>query len=298
MTIKERYNRAIESFADKLRPDPNIIAVIAYGSVVHGNPWEKSDIDCMVVVRDQKLTHKSYGMYEDDILINVDLCQRSELKRGMEKEFGGSWSHSIDATSKIIYTKDESLYEYFEECGKIGESDSDKSIFEYVNWLLGYMEKVEKWLVVKNDPRYSRYFLLKAADPLSKIELSARRIPSTRESILQAMELNPSLMNRFYTTPMTKDLGADEIIDMLKELKAYILGHVDALIRVANEFFGDGEIKTGTQISSHFGPAIHFMHSVLDFLCDYGYLAKVSQTIRLTPKGRLCAEEIAFVLNQ
>lgn len=298
MTIKERYNRAIESFTEKLRVDPNIIAVIVYGSVVHGNPWEKSDIDCTVVVRDQKLTHTHYGMYEDDILINVDLCQRSDLKRGMEKQFGGSWGHSIDATSKIVYTSDESLYEYFQECGKVGESDKDKSVFENVNYVLGCMEKVEKWLVVKDDPLYARYFLLKAAEYIAKIEVACHLIPPTRECFYQAMELNPDLINRFYTVPMTKNLSADEIRAILKELNDYILSHIDSLLRVADELFGDGEIKTGTQISKHFGPPIHFIHSTLDFLCDYGYLSKISQTIRLTPKSKLCAEEIAFVLNQ
>jgi predicted transcriptional regulator len=67
------------------------------------------------------------------------------------------------------------------------------------------------------------------------------------------------------------------------------------IINVADELFGDNEIKSGTHISNHFNSNMHMLHPILDFLCENGYLDKVSQTIRLTPKGRQSVEEIAFL---
>ena len=296
--ITKRYEAAVKSFVDKVRSDPNVIAVMVAGSVYHGTVWRKSDVDMAVVVRDQKLDRRAYGVYEDGILINVNLVPRSELKRGMEKSLGGLFGHSIDATTKVVYTSDDSLYDYVEENRTIGVSDAEKAVFTHADWLLGLMEKIEKWLVVKNDAVYARYYVLKAADAIANMEVCSRLIPPTREAILQAAELNPPLMEKFYYAPMRSPMNTKEIYALLKEMEAYVLTHMDAIMNVVNEFFGDGEIKSGTHISTHFNSDLHFLHPILDFLCDRGVLDKVSQTIRLTPKGRMTIEETAFIMQK
>ncbi len=294
--LTKRYGDAIDSFVDKIRSDPNVIAVIVYGSVSHGTLWEKSDIDMEVIVRDQKLDHKSYGISEDNILINVNLTQRSDMKRWMEKSLTGSVGHSFGATSKVVYTTDESLYEYFEEYKKVGQADVEKALFQMINWLIGIMEKIEKWLVVKNDVTYARYYVLKAADVIAQIEVCSHYQVPTREAILQARELNSALIDKFYYKPMSGEMSDPEIRELLHEMDDYIMTHIDAVLSVAEDFFGDGEIKTGTHISTHFNSSLHMMHPILDFLCDRGYLEKLSQTIRLTPKSKLAVEETALIM--
>ena len=42
--IKERYLAAVDSFVDKVRDDPNVIAVIVCGSLAYDVVWEKSDM--------------------------------------------------------------------------------------------------------------------------------------------------------------------------------------------------------------------------------------------------------------
>ena len=294
--VAKRYDAAISSFVEKIKNDPNVIAVLVAGSVYHGTVWKKSDVDMTVVVRDQKLDRRSYGVYEDNILINVYLMQRSELKRGMEKSLTGLAGHSIDATTKVVYTTDDGLYEYIEENREVGRADADKAVFSQVNWLLGIMEKIEKWLVVKNDPEYARYYVLKAADIIAQIEVASKLIPPTREAILQAAELNPALMDKFYTQPMSAKMTEQEIRALLTEMEAYIESQTEAVMSVAEEFFGDGEIKSGTHIANHFNSDMHYLHPILDYLCDRGALDKISQPMRLTPKGRLAVEEIAFIM--
>ena len=294
----KRYQAAVDSFVEKVRSDPNVIAVVVYGSVAQGTVWEKSDIDVTVVVRDQKLDHSNYGVYEDNITFGLDICQRSDLKRRMEKSLTGSVGHSLSTTSKIVYTRDDSLYEYFEENRAIGQADMEKALFDMINWLIGLMDKVEKWLVVKNDVTYARYYVLKAADVIAQIEVCSHKQVPTREAILQAAAINPALMGTFYTQPMSRHMTEPEIRDLLKKMEAYIETHLDAVLSVAKEYFGDGEIKTGTMISRYFRSDMHSLHPILDFLSEKGYLSKVSQTIRITPKSKPAVEEVAFVMPQ
>jgi predicted transcriptional regulator len=216
----------------------------------------------------------------------------------MEKSLTGSFGHSIDATTKVVYTTDESLYQYVEENRAMGQADAEKAVFSQVNGLIGIMEKIEKWLVVKKDAAYAQYYVLKAADYIARIEVCSRNLVPTREAILQAGELNPSLIEKFYLRPMSGPMTEKEIYAILKEMDAYIKTHIDAVMNVAKDFFGDGEIKTGTHISTHFRMDMHMLHPILDFLCDNGHLEKISQTIRLTPKGRMAVEEIAFIMQE
>jgi len=291
-----RFRAAVDSFVDKVRDDPNVIAVIIYGSVAQGTAWEKSDIDVTVVVRDQKLVNTDYGIYEDNITFGLDICQRSELKRWMEKSFGGSFGHSINATSKIVFTRDDSLYEYFEDVKKIGRADRDRCVFEMVNGLLGMMAKIEKWLVVRHDVTYAQLYVLKAAEEIARLEVVSKGDVPTREAILQAAAVNPCLMETFYNAPMSHPMTEQEIRALLEKMEEYIQTHMGAVLSVAEDYFGDGEIKTGTMVSKHFHTNMHYMHSILDYLCEKGYLDKISQTIRITPKSKLAVEEVAYIM--
>jgi predicted nucleotidyltransferase len=111
--MTQRYQAAADSFVDKVKSDPNVVAIIICGSLAYDQVWERSDIDMTLVVRDQVLKNDSYCIVEDDITINVALVVRSGFKRYLDSIHGGSIMHSYFARGKFLYCTDESLYEYF-----------------------------------------------------------------------------------------------------------------------------------------------------------------------------------------
>ena len=293
--LAARYDAAVESFVDKVRGDPNVIAVIVYGSVAQGTVWEKSDIDMKVIVRDQKLDNTHYGLYEDDLLLNVDVEPRSVLKRYMERAVAGGIDHSFGATSRIVYTTDESLYDYLEDLKKIGQRDLDRALFWMAGGVAANMEKIRKWIEVKRDLDYARLYVMYAANCIAQMDVCSRYTVPTREAILQSAAANPPLMDKFFYQPLAAPMSAEALYALLDEMAQYLAGHRDALIRAAEACFGDGEMKTGTQISRFYQTSIHAIDYILDYLCDLGYLTRVSQTIRLTPKSRPSVEEMAYI---
>lgn len=293
--LKERYLAAMESFIAKIKGDPNVIAVIICGSLAYDQIWEKSDIDMTLVVRDQPLTNHSYCIIEDGITINVFLTIRSNFKRGLERNLGGSFSQSFFAKGKIVYTTDDSLYEYFEEIKKLGADDIALSVFRIANELIYYSEKARKWLTVKQDPLYAQYFLLKAAEAIANMELCLHGEPISRKSIQKALRLNPEVITPFYQEAMSHHLSEAEIIKTIEKLDCYLEQHLEIIKKPVIEFMSDQEIKTVTLIAKHFHLEGHFIISILDYLVEKGIIEKVSQTIRITPKGRLAVEEIGFL---
>lgn len=295
MELKERYNAAVDSFVSKVKDDPNVIAVIVCGSVAYDVVWEKSDIDMTMIVRDQILKNKSYCIIEDDITINVDLSVRSDFKRALERSIGGLFSQSYFSKGKIVYTKDESLYDYFEDMKKIGSDDIALSTFYMACELVGIYDKCQKWLTVRKDPLYAQYYLLKATEVIAKMELCLNGEPSSREAIQKALAINPEIINTFYSEPMSHHFSEEEVEKAIEKIDSYLEQHLDIIKKPVIEFMSDQQIKTSTIISKHFHVEGHFIIGIFEYLEEKGIIEKVSQTIRITPKSKLAVEELGFI---
>jgi len=293
--IKARFMSALDSFIDKIRDDSNVIAVIISGSLSYDLVWEKSDIDMTLIVRDQVLKNDSYCLIEDGITINVQLMARSTFKRGMERNIGGSFSQSYFSKGKMVYTTDDSLYEYFEDLKNIGSDDVALSAFYIANRLVYLSEKSLKWLTVRNDPLYAQYFILMAAETMANLKLCLDGKPSSRESIQKALELDPELIAPFYQDAMSCHLSEEEIMRTIEKIDQYLIKHLEVIKKPVIEFMSNEEIKTVTLIAKHFNLEGHFIIGILDYLADKGVIEKVSQTIRITPKSKLSVEEIGYL---
>jgi hypothetical protein len=293
--IKERFTAAVDSFIGKIKGDPNVIAVIICGSLAYDMVWEKSDIDMTMVIRDQPLKNDSYCIIEDGITINVHLMERSKFKRGLERNIGGSFSQSYFSKGKIVYTTDDSLYEYFEDIKNMGSDDIALSAFYIASMLVGIYDKCQKWLTVRKDPLYAQYYLLKAAEIIANMELCLSGVPSSREAIQKALEINPQMINTFYQGAMSHHFSEEEILEAIDKIDKYLEQHLDILSKPVIEFMSDQEIKTCTLISKHFHSDGHFIINIFDYLAEKGVIEKVSQTIRITPKSKLAVEEIGYL---
>lgn len=293
--IKERFMAATQSFVDKVKDDPNVIAVIICGSLAYDMVWEKSDVDMTLVVRDQVLKNDSYCIIEDDITINVHLMIRSTFKRGLERNIGGSFSQSYFAKGKIVYTNDDSLYEYFEDLKNIGSDDIALSAFSIACMLVHLYEKCQKWLTVRKDTLYAQYYLLKTAEVIANMELCLNGEPSSRESIQKVLKINPDIINPFYRNAMSHLLSEEELKEAIEGIDKYLEQHLDILKKPVIEFMSDQEIKTVTLFAKHFHSEGHGIVGTLDYLAEKGVIEKVSQTIRITPKSKLAVEEIGYL---
>jgi len=293
-----RYQAAVDSFVDKIKSDPNIIAIILCGSLAYDQVWEKSDIDMTVVVRDQQLKNYSYCILEDDITINVSISPRSGFKRTLEGQCGGSFLHSYMAKGRIIYSTDDSLYEYFEEYKEMGNDDIASSVFYSACELIHCYDKAQKWLTVKKDPLYSQYYLLKAAEVIARMEVCLSGESPSREAILKAYKLNPHLITPYYHNAMSHYYSQEELQAAIDGIDAYLEQQLEVIKKPVLEYMADQEMKTVTMITMYFRTESHFIVGIFDYLAEKGVILKISQTIRITPKSKLAVEEIAYQCPQ
>lgn len=292
--LTKRYQNAADSIVEKIKADPNVIAVILCGSLSYDQVWEKSDIDMTIIVRDQNLKNHSFCLVEDDINMEVHVETRSGFKRLLEGMDGGFFLHSYYSKGKLIYCTEDSFYEYFEDYKSYGRDDIALNVFFNTFDLLYYYKKSMKWLKVKEDRLYSQYYVLKAAEVIARMEVSISGEIPTREAIRKAMELNPSLIAPYYQDAMSHLYSEAELMQAIEGINYYMEKQLDIIKKPLLDYMSDGEMKTVTMIANYFHVEDHALPAILDYLADKGVIAKVSQTIRLTPKSRLAVEEIAY----
>jgi len=293
--LRERYLAAVNQFVQKIKDDSNVVAVIVSGSLAYDVLWEKSDIDMSVVVRDQVLHNTAYSIIEDGIIMNISLFTRSAFKRELEGSMGGSFFQSYLAKGMVVYCTDDSLAEAFEDMKVVGRDDIAHSAFILAARLLGTLEKIEKWLVARKDALYAQYYLLKAAESVAALELCLAGEPIGRDAIQKAYSKNPAVISPYYQEAMGRHLSEREIEEAVHRLYSYLDQHLDTISAPVLSFMADQEVKTGTLIAKHFGLEPHFIVHAFDYLADKGIIERVSQTIRITPKGKQVHEELGYL---
>lgn len=161
--LQKRYMMAVEILCERLKKDVNVLAVIIMGSLSYDQVWEKSDIDMTIIVNDNCKLKDELCLLEDDIYINGNVMTRTEFRKLLGKSSQASITHSYYSLGTLIYCKDESLQELFNNIcstNEIGERDKSYALMERTEWVLWRLHKAEKWLKVKSDVRYSYLWII------------------------------------------------------------------------------------------------------------------------------------------
>ena len=290
--VTKRYLNAVDEFIETAKKDVNVIAVVIAGSLANDVVWEKSDIDATVVVRDQKIAVPEFCLDADGIVLNMSVQERSSFVRMLE---GGGFVNSFMSKAQVMYTTDESITKMVEQNKTIGEKDAQRSAMFAACDAVCFIEKAEKWLYVKKDYTYCRYYLIKLAEALANLEIWMNKEAPGREALQRAQLLNPHLIERFYYYPMSCELTSGDLEALLKEADDYLTSHIDHISDPILEYLEDGEIKTLTMFYRHFCAGGHFLVHLLVYLAKKGIIDQVSETIRITPKSRPSFEEMAFM---
>lgn len=293
--IRKRFEDALQSFTDRLRPDPNVIAVILCGSLSNDTVWEKSDMDVGVVVREQNLPVTSFCAEEDGLIINVDIKKEFDFKRMLEKSLGSGFLYSYYAKARIVYTKDESLRDYLASAQNVGADDRALIFFQMATGMIYYIEKTEKWLTVKKDPQYAQLWILKAAEHYANMRLVLDGRPPSREAILKVMEYAPERIEHVYLRPMRGYMSLGEIKDSLDYFKKFLEDNIELIKKPVMEFMSDGEVHTVTALVKRFGCSSHDIYHVFDFLAQMGVVGRMSEAAAVTPRSKKAIDEVVFI---
>jgi uncharacterized protein len=295
--VRERFERAVETLVETLKQDRTILAAVLGGSLAYDTVWEKSDID-LFLVGDETHRRKSYTLNYEDVTIHAYVFPRSEFKKMVEGTLQGAFIHSFFSKTRLLYTHDDSLMRLYDDVQKVGARDRSYQMLREATTLLAVLPKAEKWLYVKDDPRYAALFLLAGVNALAKIEaLSHGQIP-TREALHQALALNPEFFHRIYTRLMDNPADAATVQTALDAVNAYLDARIHTLFKPILDYLAEANgPRSGTEINLAFEKRLQEGETAAFFcewLADRGIIEKVAMPLRLSEKSRVAVNEAAY----
>jgi RNA polymerase sigma factor (sigma-70 family) len=290
------FNEALESFVAKVKQDRTIIAAILFGSLSHDTVWAKSDIDIMLVGRDEKTT-RSLSLVEYGVNIHATLTPRSRFKQTLEGSLQGDIMHSSFAMSTLLFTTDDTIRAYYADAKRIGSRDAQLRLMVAGQSALYTLAKAEKWLYTRKDVAYSFLWLMYTVNALAQIEVLQHGELTSREVIPQALKINPSFFNKVYTELVNakKDEGMmQRAIDLVN---AYLEARIYTLFGPVLDYLRDeGGTRTASEMDEYFKKQTQedSLSGIYEWLAFKGVLQKLPSPLRLTNKSLITVDEAAY----
>lgn len=295
--VRRRYEEALELFVTRVKQDRSIVAAILYGSLAYDEVWEKSDIDIMLIGRDDKTTDRFYVLVENGITLHAQVIPRSKFKAGVESNLQGVWTQSVMARSRLLFSTDESIQEYYENVHHVGSRDREMHILGAASSVISLLTKAEKWLVVKNDPVYSFTYLVHLMHSLAEIEVLWHAAVPGREVIQQALAYNPGFFTALYTDLARGPKDAETMRWAIQQVYAYLDERRGVIFKPILRYLSAvGSVRSASEIEDYLQQRSHIggLSVMCEWLADRGVLQQVATPLRLTEKSRVTMDEAAY----
>jgi RNA polymerase sigma factor (sigma-70 family) len=293
------FTAALDSFVARVQQDRYVIAAILFGSLSHDTVWRKSDIDVLLVGRDER-PERWFSLTENGVNIHALLVPRSAFKKTLERALHGTFIHSSFALSTLLYSTDDSIRAYYQDLQHVGSHDRQMRLLTAGGSALYHLAKAEKWLVTRGDVAYSCLWILYTVEHLATIEVLLQGELTTREVIPQAQALNPGFFGPVYEDLIRRPAGEATVRRALREIEAYLEGKAQTLFGPVLEYLRrEGGTRTTSELNGYFGgqAQTHTLGMVYEWLADRGTIQKVPSPVRLTPKSQVVVDEAAYYFD-
>jgi predicted nucleotidyltransferase len=297
-SIRQKFTEALDALVEQVRGDRSILAAVLCGSLSHDTVWARSDIDLVLVtVDDRKLDRADLALDAGGVNVHAYLMPRAEFRKAAEGSVRNSFTHSLLAKGRLLYTHDQTIADLCARLGKIGGRDTRVQLLRAVTSALPPIDKAHKWFVTRGDLDYTALWVLYAATPLAQVEVIAAGLLADREVIPQAMKLNPAFFKTVYADLLNTKKTTKNVRAALDAVDRYVAERAPNLFAPVIEHLRKvGEARSCGEIEDHFRRNFDLggVTTACEYLADQGLIGRASTPVRLTKKSNVQMQELAF----
>src|ERR1051326_5708607 len=253
-SVRRRFTAALDELVAEVKKDRSILGAILCGSLSHDTVWEKSDIDlALITIDDRSVERSGLSLYAGGVNVHAFLMPRAEFRKTVEGAVRNSFSHSLLAKGRLLYTHDESIAALCERLHEIGERDTQVQLLSAATHALPSIDKAHKWFVTRGDLDYTALWILYAATSLARIEVLSARQLADREVLPQAMKLNPAFFKTIYTDILNARKTRKSVQAALDAIDRYVPDRAATLFRPVLDHLREvGEARSATELEAWF----------------------------------------------
>ena len=294
-----RIMDALDTFVNKVEDDRYIIAAILTSNLADDNVWEHTDINLLLIGREDAKFDEHHNLVEDGVNINVTMHPRKRYKQILESELQGSELHSVLSRSQVLFSRDESIKEWHGDLKHVGERDRETQFMNTGNSIFALLTKAEKWFHVKKDFNYSFLYIMFVVQQLARVETIMHGEVPKRKAIYQARMHNPNFFDAVFTNLMDKEKDEETIRRALELIDRYLEDRTFTLFQPLFDFLVSAAgTRTATELSDHFGVRQAWVGLVCEWLAQKGVIEQFSSPLRLTKESQISVEEAAYYFDE
>jgi hypothetical protein len=297
-SIQQQFTAALDALVGQVKGDRSVLAAILCGSLSHDTVWARSDIDLVLVtIDDKKVQRRDLALDADGVNVHAYLLPRAEFRKAVEGSVRHSFTHSLLAKGRLLYTHDQTLAELCGRLHELGARDTQVQLLRAATAALPAIDKAHKWFVTRGDLEYTALWILAAATPLAQVEVIGAGLLADREVIPQALKLNPAFFKNVYVDLLNTKKTRERVRAALDTVDGYIAERAASLFGpVVDHLREAGEARSCTEIEDHFKR--NFDVSGVTTACEYlarrGILGRAATPVQLTKKSNVHVQELAF----
>jgi predicted nucleotidyltransferase len=299
--VRKRYDDAVASVVAKMKQDPYVLAIVLFGSLSNDVVWDKSDIDLVIIIQENKTNNEGMTLVEEGINVHASLIARSEFKRVLEGSVRSSFIHSALTKGRLLYTRDETLETFWANREQFGVRDREIRLMQAAAPLTMAFTKAQKWLTVKHDPHYSAFWIMKCLDALATIETVQAGEITGREVLWQAMRHNPAFFKAIYLDLLDNPKTEESVASVLTQIDAYLQERLPVICNPILDFLAEAQgVRSAREINHYFNKQMNVEEAgfLCEWLADNGLIQKVAVPARLTEKSRVDVEEAGYYFDR
>ena len=290
---------ALDTFAYKVKDDRYIIAAILTSNLAEDNVWEHTNINLIIIGRDDAKFDEHYSLVEDGVNISVTIYPRKRYQQIIEGGLQGSELHSVLSRSRVLFTRDAVVEEWHNNLERVGERDRETQFINTGNSIFALLTKAEKWFYVKKDFNYSFLYIMLVVEQLARVETIMHGEVPRRKAIYQARMHNPNFFDAVFTDLMDKEKDEETVRRALETIDRYLEDRTFTLFQPLFDFLASaGGTRTATELRDHFGVRQAWVGLVCEWLAQKGVIEQFSSPLRLTKESQISVEEAAYYYDE
>ena len=290
---------ALDAFVDKVKGDRYIIAAILTSNLSEDNVWEQTNINLILIGRDDAKFDERYSLVEDSVNISVTMYPRKQYKQMLEGGLQGSELHSILSRSQVRFSRDEVIEGWHSNLDRVGDRDRETQLLNAGSGIFGLLAKAEKWCYVKKDFNYSFLYIMFVVGQLARIETILHGEVPKRKAIYQAIKHNPDFFDAVFYGLINKGKDEETVRQALERIDEYLEDRAFTLFQPLFDFLTHaGGTRTATELSDHFGKRQAWVGLACEWLAQKEIIEQFSSPLRLTKESQVSVEEAAYYYDE
>lgn len=289
--IVQNYQFCFKKTMDILTSNEDVLAVFAFGSIINGDLWEKSDIDMFVVTVDATKNLTSFYSDFDGNYVHYKVISKKGFLGLKDLDIQGSLIHRLFLSSKLMLCRDKEIKEKYDRGRYYSDLNRRKWTIAYLSNLIKSVDSGEKAYKMGNlSSAYAN--AIQSMSLYSKVFLNSSGYMVSKDNISIASNFNKEFKEEFERliagTSMKRRIERN--LSFLKEKIELLLPEVSDIILAFLNNKKEPVSAREAKSDEHFKDYPIDMEAIFEILSENSFIKKNHREVR-TASGKLLIME-------